>query len=771
MKGGNKPPGTAVLFWAVWALLAILISLMLVDEISILRIGGFGLLLLFPLLAKKVLFKKLLPSLVTWAGVFVAFFLIVGMLPAAPQKDGVSNNNNSSITTGKPVAAASATITPEGGNMSVDKQGDPINGFKLTVPAGAYTGSLKFSISYAPVTGQSFGPNFNPVTPLISVDNGGGYSNEIIEIKMPVVVPDDSFAMGFIYDDATGKLEGMPLISRDASSITVGTRHFSSFIVSMIKKAELEKDINSGFVPRYDDWEFTNFGSAIAPGGHCAGQSMTAMWYYVTQPDGPDSLLYGRYDNNGQTPKTPGLWQDDSLAYRFASVIQADQWNDKASDYWRKLSAIDATTTRNLFAYAMLITGEPQLVVIWSSQGGGHAMIVYAATRGLLYIADPNYPGNIDRRIQYEAGAFKPYNSGANAADIAAGYGKAYESIEYWAKSAIVDYPHIASRWQEVKSKTIGNDLFPQYKLMYKDGQGKVQELKDGLVWGANKIILVADFSGAVESVNVFRDGVEIPWDSSGAFELKPGGNRLGIYVSRTMPDKKIKYVDFRCVNITFGGLALNPAMQDGEPNKSLTFSATLSQPLPIGYKIEWWADGALKKSGAELSLAVSFSAAGTHDIAVRMVDGSGKTVLEDTGTAVIKTMTTTTTTKPATPAVTTTSPKTTAPTTTSQPTSGTGDTYNYAGALAAWMVDEATRITAQREDTGAYVYTARLEWVVTPYIKDGSVWGASRIIATKTYPSAPSVTWISSETFSAQNPGAYITVAQLRAKYPLFGN
>jgi hypothetical protein len=282
---------------------------------------------------------------------------------------------------------------------------------------------------------------------------------------------------------------------------------------------------------------------------------------------------------------------------------------------------------------------------------------------------------------------------------------------------------------------------------------------------------LVADFSGAVESVNVFRDGVEIPWDSSGAFELKPGGNRLGIYVSRTMPDKKIKYVDFRYVNITFGGLALNPAMQDGEPNKSLTFSATLSQPLPIGYKIEWWADGALKKSGAELSLAVSFSAAGTHDIAVRMVDGSGKTVLEDTGTAVIKTMTTTTTTKPATPAVTTTSPKTTAPTTTSQPTSGTGDTYNYAGALAAWMVDEATRITAQREDTGAYVYTARLEWVVTPYIKDGSVWGASRIIATKTYPSAPSVTWISSETFSAQNPGAYITVAQLRAKYPLFGN
>lgn len=639
--GGNRAASAAsILFWTTWAMLAILSGIMLADGFSFLRAVGFMLVLAFPLLTRKSLFRRMKTSLASWAGVLVAFILVVSLFPSGPGK----SNSSGAIKTGEAVVAASSTIPASGGTLAVNKPSDPLNGLVLTVPAGSYSSSLKFDISYAPVTSQSFGADFNPVTPLISVENGGKYSAQLMEIKVPVAVPEDSFAMGFIYDDATGKLEGMPLIARDATSITVATRHFSHFLVSMIKKAELEKDINTGFVPGYDDWEFTNYGSAVAPGGHCAGQSMTAMWYYVTQPDGADATLYGRYDNNGQNPKTPGLWQDDSLGYRFASVIQADQWNDAASDFWRKLSAVDAATTRNLFAYAMLITKEPQMVVIWSKAGGGHAMIVYAATSGLLHIADPNYPGNIDRRIQYDGGAFKPYNSGANAADIAAGNGKAYESIEYWAKSAIVDYPHIAARWAEVKAGTIGSGSFPQYSLVYMDADGQYQELKDGLILDSPKIRIRAGIAGKYEGVNVYRDGVELRWDVDGAFDLKTGSNRLGVYVTQTMPDGKYKYVDFRYVTVSNGGMMLNPPVQEGEPGKPLTFSVSLSNPLPAGYKIEWWADGALKKSGADLSFSVSFAAAGTHDIAVKMVDASGKTVMEDTGTAVIKGGTTTAT-------------------------------------------------------------------------------------------------------------------------------
>ena len=347
----------------------------------------------------------------------------------------------------------------------MDKYGDPLDGLELTVPADSYDGNVNFNITYAEVENHSFGPDFNPVTPLVTVDNGGVYSNELIEVRVPVEVPEDYFAMGFFYDEATDKLEGMPLLARDAESITLGTHHFSSFIVSMIKKTLIKDTVDSGFWPGEDDWEFTNYGSYIAPGGHCAGQAMTAMWYYVTRPDGADVSLYDRYDNNGDTP-TPDIWQDNSLGYRFASVIQADNWGVTInSGVSCPLSMTKPLST--FFTYAMQVTGEPQFVAIWSSQGGGHAMIVYRIKGGDLYIADPNYPGNIDRRIQCIDGAFKPYNSGANAEEIAAGNGKAYETIEYWAKTAIVDYGHISARWQEVKNGTIGNGSFPQYQLVY----------------------------------------------------------------------------------------------------------------------------------------------------------------------------------------------------------------------------------------------------------------------------------------------------------------
>ncbi|MBK7303284.1 MAG: hypothetical protein IPI90_08535 [Saprospiraceae bacterium] len=36
----------------------------------------------------------------------------------------------------------------------------------------------------------------------------------------------------------------------------------------------------SGFRPGIDDWEYPNQGSYIDLEGHCAGQSLTAMWYY-----------------------------------------------------------------------------------------------------------------------------------------------------------------------------------------------------------------------------------------------------------------------------------------------------------------------------------------------------------------------------------------------------------------------------------------------------------------------------------------------------------
>ena len=225
------------------------------------------------------------------------------------------------VTLGTEVSVASQSISnTSGGTITISKPGDPLDGFVLGIPPNSYTNNRTFEVSYAPITGQTFGNDIEPITPMLKVDNGGGSSNETMSVRVPVKVPEGYFAMGFIYDDKTKQLEGMPTVAMDPESITVGTRHFSDFFISMILKTDLEGDIDSHFRPGIDDWEFDNPGSYIAPGGYCAGSTLTAMWYYYTQPDGKDLTLNGRYDNNGNKPATPDLcgtihWASDSFPW------------------------------------------------------------------------------------------------------------------------------------------------------------------------------------------------------------------------------------------------------------------------------------------------------------------------------------------------------------------------------------------------------------------------------------------------------------------------
>lgn len=478
------------------------------------------------------------------------------------------NAKTGGITTGKSTALVSQSIGASGGSIVISKPGDPLDGMVIGVPEGAYAGNRTFKVSSAPIEGQTFGSVINPITPMITVENGGGYSKEIMYVRVPVKAPDGYFAMGFFYNENSKQLEGMPLVGIDDQSITLATRHFSSFFISMIEKAMLSDDTDSGFTPGIDDWQFKNLGSFITP-GHCEGQSLTAMWYYCTQPDGEGMCLYNRYDNNGYEPDTPDLWQDDSLGYRFCSVIQKDIdgesfsyefWDNLGGIAWefvnnnwvmKKVPGIGDQATFNLFSYSIRATGEPQEVGIWSNAGGGHAMIVYKIVGNALYIADPNYPGDTVRKIIYYSGTgkFKPYNSGANRVVIEAGKGQLFETIIYSGKSTIVPYEKIAQRWTEFKAGTIGNDKFPGYTLRYIDATNRLKELKNGEVT-TNRFFRISMYPSHLYC-HIYRDGKKLVKDSNLNIELLEGNNRLGIYIWG-LRDGEECYVDFQYMDVVY---------------------------------------------------------------------------------------------------------------------------------------------------------------------------------------------------------------------------
>lgn len=371
------------------------------------------------------------------------------------------------ISTGAMATAEQGSVPSAGGTITVNQPGSAINGLVVTAPPGAYPTGQQVTISSAPITGNTFGSNFNPATPLISIDAGKEYAEEPVIVKIPVTIPEDQFGMAFYYDEANQKLEGIPTVGQDGTSLTITTRHFSNVVVSLISLSALDgiKKVDSGFRPGTDDWEFVNDGSYLAPDGHCAGQSATMMWYYTEQRQKANAPpLFNRYDNNGRDPAALQLERDNTLGYRFASAIQTKgRW----TEYWKNpasfISNVSDTNVFREFKYSMLMTGEPQYVSIRHPKGG-HAIVCYEVSDTTLWVADPNFPGK-ERMITLNGDTFTPYSSGANSQDIKENGVRIYPDINYMAKSALFSWPEIEAEYAKVKDGTVGDDVFPQYSL------------------------------------------------------------------------------------------------------------------------------------------------------------------------------------------------------------------------------------------------------------------------------------------------------------------
>jgi hypothetical protein len=179
-------------------------------------------------------------------------------------------------------------------------------------------------------------------------------------------------------------------------------------------------------------------------------------------------------------------------------------------------------------------------------------MIVYAVTRDALHIADPNYPGDINRTIYYSNGTFDPYPSGDNWDEINAGKGKNYETILYLAKSTLMPSENIARRWQEVKDGTIGNDLFPGYDIKYlNEFSGLKELLEENQVFTESSIKVGTSGHGQLKTgFFVYRDGEKLNVEDN-KISLIPGNNYLGFAVYGEI-EGKWKYIDFKYINVVY---------------------------------------------------------------------------------------------------------------------------------------------------------------------------------------------------------------------------
>ncbi|HPR30959.1 MAG TPA: PKD domain-containing protein [Prolixibacteraceae bacterium] len=599
---------------------------------------------------------------------FVVLFGLAFLLSCTSFDPAPKPSRNLEI--GEEVEIATQSIPSGGGTVLVNAPESEIDGMEIIVPPGSYKASRTFKISTAPITSDKLGANFNPLTPVIQVDNGGGYAETPMEVTIPVTLPEGEFPIGFFYNEISGSLEGLPLLNYFSTSVTVLTRHFMSeseirsewdenlkgaplamnasanMLVASVNVNDLERKsiIESGFIPGTDDWEFTNLGSYKAPHGHCAGQSMTAMWYYYEKKLNKEPALFHRFDLLNDKLKPSFMWMDNPLGYRFSSVIQNDfNFDGWINSLWMQ-SYIPELTFKT-FAAAMFVTGQPQSVLIRNSQGeGGHAMIVYKVdyNGGKLHIADPNYPNNRDfntgvesiRTITLENGAFKPYLIGLSAQSNSL----SMDEIGFAGKTSYISWGQIGKRYSEVLDSTIGNvapNTFPAYTIRFLSANSGWMELKDNTVFDNDSIFLWVEDHKTGYSYNIggkwyfefdaFNEkGEKIDIDRNlkdDLIILKPGLNKIGIFVHVKYSNNAGGFVDFKWVNIVFSKLKIEPDPILEEPGKRVKLTVRSWGTAPARAKYVWnFGDGTKEQTvNRDSTVQHTFANEGLYDVTVTL--------------------------------------------------------------------------------------------------------------------------------------------------------
>ncbi len=567
--------------------------------------------------------------------ILVALAVLIGLFLLF--RDGGTGDGSGRITFGTATHLTSEILSPQGGTLTLSKAGSTLDGMTLAVPAGAYEANTTFEIKETEIRSQSFGDLFTPVTPLITIDNGHGFAEVPMRLTIPIKKSDDEFAMGFYYDREAGTLEGIPATELTNGSITLLTSHFSDIIVSKVRTDRIMDDVDTGFLPGRDDIQAPNNGSWLNPFGHCAGQTYANIVYWKYHKSGRigwDTPLSHRFDNMPGREKTMTFTQDDALVQRLASMVHGDYSHNRSSAHRTPLAQhyIDSIGAKDrntfyAFAYAMSLTGMPQMMAIWGNDPKdgsqvGHAILIYGISGTTVRVCDPNYPGS-ERAISFDpsgtdnggnaGGAFAAYHSGLNAAAADAN-SVPFQRFGYMGISAFINVAYVTEVWldaMETGGKNKIDPYFPTDRAMQfisgydAAGTSLLTALNDGTripaaalaipdgpgtLWIAPDIVekgityhfyLGTELAGSISGI-----GADV--GKYACIPLPKGKTDLGIMTTIEREPGQDSYTNFRRYMVVVGDASLTVSPETATiaagdiVNFSTTLAGTIEKPLYV---------------------------------------------------------------------------------------------------------------------------------------------------------------------------------------------
>jgi hypothetical protein len=573
----------------------------------------------------------------------------------------------------------SVPVGTEGGALSVLAPGDPMNGLTIVIPSGAYPTATRWSVKATRGMRPSLPSNAVQVGQTLLIGNGHGYADEVMRVTIPARVGADSALAAFFLDPETGSLELVPTLARTDTSLTIMTRHFSAasllrpvgasplrarfgsalrhepefgwmpIVLVAMDLDDLARPVTTGFLPGVDDWEFPNYGSYLEPRGQCAGQSITAMYYFYRHRATAGALFH-RFDD------VTTLWQDNPRGIRLASVAQhAIRWDEM----WQKVNDTEELSQQPGFEppqiryqsliMAMMLTLRPQFVSLSGVDMGGnplgHAVVAYEAADGAVSFADPNKPGDRTQRFDFTGGQFHPYAIPA----IAGGIAIIMANATPIGVSAMLDLASLDGQWSDFEAGTIGNAEFPEMlDEAWNPFSHQWEPLTGNLLTSATELLV----RSRCPACPVQRGGVDgdrqgvVLYEVGGApiasdqaegltgatIPLSAGDRRLGfttVAIAQGGTPPTWGYANFRWLDITMAPFTVSPTAVTTPVDSTVRFDGHADG---LATEASTWAwnfdDGTAGISGPGRSTVNHvFRTAGHYTVAVDLRDAGGRAI------------------------------------------------------------------------------------------------------------------------------------------------
>ncbi len=546
----------------------------------------------------------------------------------------------------------------------------PLTGTQLSIPSGAFTTAAQWTLEQRTRTGWTVRPGVTTVGASLHITSS---ADGVPPVGMPLTLPAPE-RPGFqrfilIQNPASGDLEVLPTISSTPTTVTGLAPHFfgsgpgfslaptirasgaarllgnggaggydALVVVAEIAQADLDKDMDTGFRPGVDDWEFPNIATEpVTP--LASGRLLSAAVHYAYRKK-QNGALWGKYQ------EAPPIGTSNRVGIRVSAHYElARAGTDYDLQMLATRNALPAGTRDAVFySYlkaSMFVTQLPQILLAHSlTDQAFEVFLAYRVSGGRVYVASSLDHGNAGISTQYTAAGFSQLTGSTSLPNFPE-IGTASLGLGFDVQKALATFEHYVSNTFPADDPP----PFPAYEVRVANGFTQADTaflLENARVWftcpGCRYPQTTSFESSPIVVPSALFQSSGGQWISSGSGPAwnfgptwSPSGRRVGFLIADLDPNSSDQlWVDWRFLWLKKWHLDITgPAtVAVGVP---ATFSVAVTGPDAAPSKFVWtFGTGATATTVTTTTpdATVQLNGQGAQDITVEMQRVSDSKVL-----------------------------------------------------------------------------------------------------------------------------------------------